>query len=191
MRAAVGQVADRMKDQTLIFIALGEEAPPERIGQAEVRFVPYQNDPGTVARYFQAADLYIHAARAEVWGLTITEALACGTPVVATGIGGIPEQVKGLELSQFSLWNSGLNRYGMNEATGVLVPEGDAQAMAVSIERLLTDDFLRLRLGENAALDAAKRFDVQRQVDEFLNWYHSILENGVIPVSRRARHAET
>ena len=189
MRAAVGQVAGRMKDQTVIFIALGEEAPPERIGQAEVRFVPYQNDPGTVARYFQAADLYIHAARAEVWGLTITEALACGTPVVATGIGGIPEQVKGLELSQFSLWNSGLNKYGMNEATGVLVPEGNAQAMAVSIERLLTDEFLRLRLGENAALDAVKRFDVQRQVDEFLNWYHSILENGV--VSKRTRHAET
>jgi glycosyltransferase involved in cell wall biosynthesis len=79
----------------------------------------------------------------------------------------------------------------MNEATGVLVPGGDAQAMAVSIERLLTDDSLRLRLGDNAALDAAKRFDLQPRVDEILNWYHSILENGVPAASRRARHAET
>ncbi|MBU6482633.1 MAG: glycosyltransferase [Nitrospirae bacterium] len=189
MKAAVAQVAQRMHGRNLIFIALGEDGPPERIGDAEVRFVPYQKDRGAVARYFQAADLYIHAARAEVWGLTITEALACGTPVVATGIGGIPEQVKGLELSQFSLWNSGLNRYGMNEATGVLVPGGDAQAMAVSIERLLTDDFLRLRLGENAAVDAAKRFDLQGQADRFLAWYQEIVNENVTIFAKRARYA--
>ena len=189
MRAAVGRVADRMKDQTLIFIALGEDAPPERIGQAEVRFVPYQKDLRAVARYFQAADLYIHAARAEVWGLTITEALACGTPVVATGIGGLPEQVKGLELSKFSLWNSGLNRYGMNDATGVLVPGGDAQAMAAGIEHLLRDDSLRRRLGENAAVDAAKRFDLQGQADEFLAWYQEIVNDRAATFSKEARRA--
>jgi hypothetical protein len=42
MHASVAQVAQRMAGQDLIFIALGEEAPPERIGQAEVRFVPFQ-----------------------------------------------------------------------------------------------------------------------------------------------------
>jgi glycosyltransferase involved in cell wall biosynthesis len=166
---------------------LGEEAPPERIGQAEVRFVPFQKDRRAVARYFQAADLYVHAARAEVCPLTIIEALACGTPVVATAVGGIPEQVKGLELSQFSLWNSGLNRYGVNEATGVLVPGGDAHAMAVGIEQLLSDDFLRRCLGENAALDAAKRFDLQGQADGFLAWYREILNDSATTFSDEAR----
>lgn len=175
MQAAVAMVAERMRGQSLIFIALGEGGPPERIGHAEIRFVPYQKDRRVVARYFQAADLYVHAARVEVSPLTIIEALACGTPVVATGVGGIPEQVKGLELPQFSLWNAGLNRYGVDEATGVLVPRGDGPAMAASIEWLLCDDSLRRRLGENAALDAAKRYDVQAQVDEFLNWYREIL----------------
>ena len=186
MKVAVAKVAERMHGQKLIFIALGEEGSPERIGQAEVQFVPYQKDRKIVARYFQAADLYVHAARAEVCPLTIVEALACGTPVVATGVGGIPEQVKGLELSQFSVWNSGLNRYGGNEATGVLVPGGDAQAMAVGIEQLLSDNSLRHRLGENAALDAAKRFDLQGQADGFLAWYREIVNDNATSFSNKA-----
>ena len=176
MKAAVAQVAQRMHGQHLIFIALGEDGPPERIGQAEVRFVPYQKDREAVARYNQAADIYIHAARAEVWGLTITEALACGTPVVATAVGGIPEQVKGLEISGHEFPNSDLKRYGVDEATGVLVSPGDAEGMASAIEHLLKDDFLRRCLGENAALDAAKRFDLQGQVDGFLAWYQEIVK---------------
>ena len=59
MRAAVAKVAQRMHGQDLIFIALGEDGPPEKIGQAEVRFVPFQKDREVVARYFQAADLYV------------------------------------------------------------------------------------------------------------------------------------
>jgi glycosyltransferase involved in cell wall biosynthesis len=177
MKAAVTKVAQRMQDANLIFIALGEEGPPEKIGQAEVRFVPYQKDRRVVACYYQAADLYIHAARAEVCPLAIIEALGCGTPVVATGVGGIPEEVKGLELPEFSVWNSGLNRYGAEEATGVLVPGGDAKAMAEGIERLLTDNSLRSRLGENAALDATKRFDLEGQADKFLAWYKEILHD--------------
>src|SRR5262249_16805 len=42
MRAAVALVAERFKGQEVLFIALGENAPAERIGQAEIRFVPYQ-----------------------------------------------------------------------------------------------------------------------------------------------------
>jgi glycosyltransferase involved in cell wall biosynthesis len=63
----------------------------------------------------------------------------------------------------------------MNEAIGVLIPGGDAQVMAAGIEQLLNDDSLRHRLSENVALDAAKRFDLQGQVDEFLGWYREIL----------------
>jgi len=189
MKAAVAQVAERMNGQNLIFIALGEDGPPERIGEAEVRFVPYQKDRKSVARYFQAADLYIHAARAEVCPLVILEALACGTPVVATAVGGIPEQVKGLEISGFDFPSSDLKRYGMGEASGVLVPRENGQAMGSGIELLLNDDALRRRLGGNAVLDATKRFDLQRQVDDFLNWYQEILEDSEPAFSKKARHA--
>src|SRR5215471_7513162 len=176
MRAAVALVAERLQGQDVLFLALGEDAPAERIGRAEVRFVPYQKDRGAVARYCQAADVYVHAARAEVWGLTITEALACGTPVVATAVGGIVEQVKGLGIADSGGCHADLNRYSLDDATGILVAAGDAQGMACGVERLLQDNPLRLRLGENAVRDAVQRFDIQRQADAFLRWYQEILK---------------
>ena len=176
MRAAVALVAERLQGQEVLFLALGEDAPTERIGQAEIRFVPYQKDPGVVARYCQATDVYVHAALAEVWGLTITEALACGTPVVATAVGGIVEQVKGLGIADSGGCHADLNRYSLDDATGILVAAGDAQGMACGVERLLQDNLLRLRLGENAVRDAVQRFDIQRQADAFLRWYQEILK---------------
>jgi len=178
IRAAIAVVAERLHGQPVLFIALGEGAPSEPIGQAEVRFVPYQRDPIVVARYNQAADVYIHAARAEAWGRTITEALACGTPVVATAVGGIPEQVKGLESEDHGRNIADPNRYGVNQATGILVPAGDARGMAFGIERLLKDDTLRAVIGANAAKDARERFGLQRQADAFLRWYEQILRRG-------------
>lgn len=140
----------------VICIGLGETAPTEYFGEVEIRFVPYLKDAGKVARYYQAADLYVHPAKAEVWGLTITEALACGTPVVASAVGGIPEQVREGE-------------------TGYLVPSGDAQAMAKRIMHLLTDDAYRQQMGRQAADDAARRFGLERMIKEYLQTYREIL----------------
>jgi glycosyltransferase involved in cell wall biosynthesis len=142
----------------------------------KVLFVPYEKDPKAVARYYQAADVYVHAAKAEAWGLTITEALACGTPVVATAIGGIPEQVKGLRIAHCGLRNSGLNGFGLDKATGILVPSRNAEAMAMGIEHVLRDEALRCQLGENAVRDAHGRFDLALQVEAYLEWYEEIIE---------------
>jgi glycosyltransferase involved in cell wall biosynthesis len=49
--------------------------------------------------------------------------------------------------------------------------------MAAAVERLLQDNPVRLRLGENAARDAVQRFDLQRQADAFLRWYQEILQD--------------
>ncbi len=174
MRSAVAQVARRLCGQRVLFIALGEDAPVEWIGGAEIRFVPYQSAPEAVARYYQAADVYVHAAKADTFPNTIIEALACGTPVVATAVGGIPEQVKGADIANETLCISSFNRCAPQEATGFLLPPGDEESIVGAIERLLTDESLRCRLGQNAASDAQKRFDLERQVDKYLNWYEEI-----------------
>lgn len=158
MRVAVARVAECLPGQEVLFIALGENAPVERIDQAEMRFIPYQKDPKVVARYYQAADVYVHPAKADTFPNTVLEALACGTPVVATAVGGILEQVK----------------VGV---TGFLVPPGDAEAMAEAVIKLLTDDALRTQLGNNAAKDAQRRFDLNRQVDDYLKWYQEIINH--------------
>jgi glycosyltransferase involved in cell wall biosynthesis len=155
MQAAIVLVAEHLHGRDLLFIALGEDAPTEQVGQAEIHFVPYRKDPEAVARYYQAADVYVHAARADTFPNTVLEALACGAPVVATAVGGIPEQVE-----------DGL--------TGFLVPPGDAGQMAERIGRLLNDDDLRRDFSRQAAESARRRFDLERQVNDYLTWYREL-----------------
>jgi glycosyltransferase involved in cell wall biosynthesis len=142
----------------ILFLALGETGPDERIGKVLIRFVAPVAEPGLVAGYYQAADLYLHAARADTFPNTILEALACGTPVIATAIGGIPEQVADGE-------------------TGLLVPPGDQVAMAQAISRLLADPGWRARMGAAAASAALRDFPLALQVDRYLDWYQAIGEH--------------
>ena len=154
MQSALAKIAKTRAK--ILCIALGETAPLERIGDVEIRFVPYQNDPQQVARYYQAADLYLHPARADTFPTTILEALACGTPIVASAVGGIPEQV-------------------VVGKTGFLVPVGDARAMAGVVLDLLADEGLRVRMGQEAAEDATRRFGLERMVREYLAFYEAML----------------
>ncbi len=156
MRSAIALAAERLKGRTVIFVALGEGGSSEHIGHATIRFVPYQRDQRVVALYYQAADLYIHAARVDTFPNTVLEALACGTPVVATAVGGIPEQIE-------------------DGQTGFLVQVGDYEAMANRICRLLTDDDLRQQMSLQAEHAARQRFDVRRMVADYLRWYQQIL----------------
>lgn len=191
MRTAVAMIGERFLDQKVLFLAIGENAPPEQIGKAKIIFVPYQKDTTVVAAYYQAADIYLHAAKADTFPNTILEALACGTPVVATSVGGIPEQVKSLYNFTIKDWRnrpgwplennilSTMPSYKLEEATGILVPPGDAAAMAGAIEILMTDKTLRKRIGVNAAKDACKRFDLERCAYDYLTWYQEIIGKSV------------
>jgi glycosyltransferase involved in cell wall biosynthesis len=171
LEATFNLVSKRLSGRDSLFIVLGEDGSVEQNGGAEVRLVPYQRDQATVAKYYQAADVYVHAARAESWGLTITEALACATPVVATATGGIPEQIKALDLGGSGL---DIETHGPERATGYLVAMGDIKAMCEAIVNLLADGALLERLSKNAAQDARERFDLEQQVEVYLDWYRTI-----------------
>ena len=172
LRGAIDRVAASMDGQRLFFVALGDDGPTEHVGQAEIRFVPYQNTPEEVASYYQAADLYVHAARADTFPNTVLEALACGTPVVATAIGGIPEQVKGLATE-----NNCVNQYSLDEATGFLTSPGNAEELGARLQQLLENEPLRMRMSSNAAADARMRFSLERQAQAYLQWYQEMREN--------------
>jgi glycosyltransferase involved in cell wall biosynthesis len=172
--AAVERIAATVTDRALLLIALGGEGPTRSVGSAELRFVPYERDPVRVAAYYQAADIYLHAANADTFPTTILEALSVGRPVVATAVGGIHEEVRSLAGAP-GAWNgAGESR---STATGVLVEPHDAEGMAAATLALLTDDALRTRLGENAAADAEVRFGLDRQLDETLAWYAESIDD--------------
>jgi glycosyltransferase involved in cell wall biosynthesis len=176
MRAAVEMVSTQLKGRNIVFIALGDVGPSDHIGSTEIRFIPYQRDPVAVARFYSAADLYVHGTRADTFPNVILEALACGTPVIGTAVGGIPEQIKGVGALGASVHP--LNTHGTDTATGMLVPAGEPEAMAHGIRGLLLDTELRRALSVNALADARERFDLQRQVSDYLQWYCEILAQG-------------
>lgn len=160
--------------RAVIAVCVGDQGPTERIGTAEIRYAGHQPEPETMALWYQAADLYLHGARADNSPLTVLEALACGTPVISTASGGIPELVQALE--QAGTAAGGYARFGPDEATGILVEVGNSAEMADAIRLLLEDTVLRRRLGANAASDAARRFDFERYVAETQNWYLEAME---------------
>ncbi len=110
--------------------------------------------PDEVADRLRAAELYVHPSRADTFPSGVLEALSCGTPVVASRVGGIPEQV--------------------SDKTGVLVEPGDAAALAAAIESLLADPARRERMSAAAVADARARFSLDRQVDAYLALYEEL-----------------
>jgi glycosyltransferase involved in cell wall biosynthesis len=84
---------------------------------------------------YAAADLLVLASFSETYGMVVTEALARGLPVIATGVGGLPEAL-------------GLGADGRRP--GLLVPPGDVEGLAEAIRAWLVDEELRERLRRTA-----------------------------------------
>jgi glycosyltransferase involved in cell wall biosynthesis len=90
-----------------------------------------------------------HVSRNEGFGLAAAEALATGIPVAGMDVPGLRELLGG----------------GM---AGLLVPEGDAAALAERTARLLRDGSLYREMSKAARSRAESRFDVRRMVAEYL-----------------------
>ena len=97
---------------------------------------------GAVLELFRSADAAILSSAWENFPHTLVEALAVGTPVIATAVGGVPEIVADGE-------------------NGLLVVPGDPAALADAIRRFLGDEELRRRLAAGAA-PSTERFSAER-----------------------------
>ncbi len=85
----------------------------------------------SLAYYYSAAEVCVVPSYYESFGLVALEAMACGTPVIASRVGGLQHTVE-----------DGVN--------GFLVPSGDPKALAEKLRVILCDNELRRRLGTNA-----------------------------------------
>ena len=84
---------------------------------------------------YAGADVLVLASHAETYGMVVTEALACGLPIIATSVGGLPEA---------------LGSAADGTLPGLLVPRGDSVALAAALRCWLGDTVLRQHL-RNAA----------------------------------------
>jgi len=104
--------------------------------------------PALLAR----ARIFVLPSRSEGIPLTVLEAMACGLPVVATRVGGLPEVVD-------------------EGVTGLLVPTADPAALARAIIKIWNDPDRGDRLGRAGRQRAEERFDVRRMVAQYENLY--------------------
>lgn len=101
-------------------------------------------------------DVLLHAARAEAFGLVLIEAMACGVPVVAPAVGGIPDIVR-------------------DRVCGRLVAAPDAKLLAAALADLLVDADERRRLAQGALERASSEYSQHAYVRKFLDLYRSLL----------------
>jgi glycosyltransferase involved in cell wall biosynthesis len=95
---------------------------------------------------YRESDALVLASFAEGLPVVMMEAMAMEIPCVAPWVNGIPEIVT-------------------HETDGLLVPPGDAQALAHAIGRLMDDTELRRALGQKARLKILEKFDLQRNTE--------------------------
>ena len=168
LRAALTKMGENTS-RPILALAIGDTPQTEQIGSIELRFVQFQDSPEIMARYYNASDVYVHAARVDTFPNSVLEAMACGVPVVASAVGGIPEQVVSLE-------GLGESDGATQElATGILVPSGKPDLLSAALTRMLDDTVLRARLSRNARGLATKQFGLERQADRYLDYYRRIL----------------
>jgi glycosyltransferase involved in cell wall biosynthesis len=107
-----------------------------------------------VAAWLRRAELLVHAARWEGFGLALLEAMLAARPVVATNVSSIPEIV-------------------VDGETGLLVPPDDAETLAAAITRVLDDP---ADYGARGRARAETEFSVARMADRTLAVYETALQ---------------
>jgi glycosyltransferase involved in cell wall biosynthesis len=152
------RVVGASEGHPVVALTIGAEGETKRFGRVEVRTTGFLERPD-VARHFKASDLYVHVARAETQGLSLMEALATGTPAIASDVGGVPEVLR-------------------NDVTGMLIPPGDPRALATAIVELLGDPVRRLKMSRAAVDDARLRFGHADHVSNYLDVYASARSQG-------------
>jgi len=140
---ALAQVA--FPSWQLVIVGDGEarrdvEAAFARFDSDRIRMAGFLDAP-TLAAWLRASDVFVWPAIDEAFGMALIEAQACGLPVVAGNGGGVAGVVA-------------------SGRTGLLVPVGDAGALAAAIHRLLTEPELRRRMASEAPGYAKSEHDL-------------------------------
>jgi L-malate glycosyltransferase len=104
----------------------------------------------------KAFDVFAMSSVSEGLGTSLLDAMACGKPVVATTVGGIPEVV-------------------VHEETGLLVPPRDPPAMAAAVVRLLADARLRHQMGGAGLARVRTHFSAETMVQNTLRVYQQVV----------------
>ena len=156
---AVGRVQTLVPEVRLLLVGDGPErakleALARELGLADrVHFLGYQSCP---EQFLRMMDVFVLTSRSEGFPVSLLEAWRASLPVVCTAVGGIPSVV-----------NQG--------ADGLLVPPGDAAAIADALARVLADRDFGAKLGQTGRRALCERYSLERMMTEYERRYRALL----------------
>ena len=162
-----GWVADERKGGHVLARALGEVVVPRfpevvvlAAGGGMIPNIPNVRplgfiDQQEISRYYSAADIFVAPSLAENLPYTILEAMGCGVPVVASRVGGIPEEID-------------------DGKTGKLFAQGSWQELGAALNELLANPDQARALGSAGRERAKDMFGLQTFVDKYEQLYAKV-----------------
>ncbi|HSM61948.1 MAG TPA: N-acetyl-alpha-D-glucosaminyl L-malate synthase BshA [Longimicrobiales bacterium] len=152
----------RTVDARLVLVGDGPERPrvmdrAEELGVRERTL--FLGKHASVDELLACADLFLLPSENESFGLAALEAMACGAPVVASAVGGLPEVVE-------------------DGVSGYLLPVGAVDDMAEVGTRILCDQALHKRMGEAGRRLAIERYSAATVVPRYEACYERVVSGG-------------
>lgn len=125
-------------------------------------FVPNEELPA----YYRKADIFVLPSATESFGLVFAEAMACGLPIAASNVGGIPETVR-------------------DGVDGLLCPPDDPMALRENLVRLMSDFETREEIGQSQRQRVLRHYPWEHIAERYAELYRSVLDSGAKrPVGR-------
>ncbi len=157
---AFADVVKENPDTGLIMVGEGPERKKcedlaNKLGISEN--VIFQGVRVSIAPIYSCGSALLSASTNESFGLTLAEAMACETPVIAPRVGGIPEVID----------------HGEN---GFIYEFGNKESFTKYMLQLVSDKELVKKMGKNGRDKVVKEFEASKIADQYIAWYEQILE---------------
>lgn len=152
---AAQKLEHQAPDMQFILLGDGEDAETLKAESSSLTNVSWLGFKSNIADYLAGLDVFAFPSRNEGLGSVLLDVMQLGVPVIATKVGGIPDIIK-------------------HEQTGLLIPAGDADALANGIMRLRQDAALRQRLAQEAT-ERLNHYSPQSMAAAYWHLYQTIV----------------
>ena len=156
LQPALTQVAGRVPNVHGVIFGQGEPQHPLQLG-LPLHWMGHLHDDTTIALLYSAADVMVVPSRQEAFGQTASEAQACGCPVVAFNVTGLPDVVE-------------------HGTTGYLAESYSSEDLAKGIAWVLEDTERHAQLGAQARARAVRLWSPEVVVPQYLEVYQAAID---------------
>jgi len=158
---AIPEVLRDYPDVAFAFAGAGSREPYLRmLNEMKIprrNFESYYVNHYDMPHFYNSGDMLVHPSLCDSFPYAVLEAMACGLPVIASSVGGIPKLVR-------------------DGKTGFLVEKANYQELALRIKQLLCDESLRQRMGKNSRKLVEDNYSLEVMGKKTLEVYQQVLQ---------------